>query len=129
MKFKTGKLTVICLFFGLIVAGCSSGPRYYLKSNLNNLNIGLSKSQMISAYSGGENGKIMPLIIRATKNVNGELIEIGEMPMMSKNTYSKTTYWFLFVDGYLKQWGEPRDWQDVKARYEINYNPSASVNY
>ncbi len=75
------------------------------------------------------NPRAVPLVIRATKSINGELIEIGEMPMMSQATGQKTTYWFLFVDGYLKQWGEPRDWQDVKARYEISYNPSASVNY
>jgi len=89
----------------------------------------MSKASLLSAYSNKDNPKAVPLVIRATKFINGELIEIGELPMMSQATKQKTTYWFLFVDGSLKQWGEPRDWQDVKARYEISYNPSASVNY
>ncbi len=122
------KILLITIIAG-VFSGCAGGPWYFYKSNLNNLSVGQSKSSLLTGFSNKDNPKTVPLVIRATKTINGELIEIGELPMMSQATSQKTTYWFLFVDGYLKQWGEPRDWQDVQARYEINYNPSASVNY
>jgi hypothetical protein len=128
MKLKFIKLTAICLFFGLAISSCASGPRYYNKSNLNGLSVGLQKQQLLSAWDGKDR-TVVPLIIRASKVKDGELIEIGEMPMVADVGGGITNYWFLFIDGSLKQWGEPRDWQDVKARYEISYNPSASVNY
>lgn len=127
LKLRFIKLTAICLFFGLIVSSCTIVPMYYKESNLNSLSIGLQKNQLISAY-GGKDRTVVPLIIRASKVKDGEVIEIGEMPMIAALGRIKN-YWFLFIDGTLKQWGEARDWQDVKARYEINYNPSASVNY
>jgi hypothetical protein len=128
MNLRFIKLTVICLFFGLIVSSCTIGPLYYTESNLNRLSVGVQRNQLISAWDG-DNGTVVPLIIRASKVKDGELIEIGEMPMWADVGGGITNYWFLFIDGTLKQWGEPRDWQDVKARYEINYNPSASVSY
>lgn len=126
MKLRFIKLMTICLFCGLIISSCAS-TRYYTKSNLNNFSIGLQKNQLISTY-GGKDRTVVPLIIRASKVKDGKVIEIGEMPMISVSG-GITNYWFLFIDGTLKQWGEARDWQDVKARYEINYNPSASANY
>jgi hypothetical protein len=127
MKLRAIKVTIICLLFGLAIYGCG-GPRYYTKSNLNGLSVGLQKSQLLSAWDGKDK-TVVPLIIRASKEKDGELIEIGEMPMVADVGGGTTNFWFLFIDGRLKQWGEPRDWQDVKARYEINYNPPASVNY
>ncbi len=123
------KKKILIIIVASLVTACVDTQWYFYKSNLNALSIGISKSSILSAFSNTKNPKVVPLIIRATKTVNGELIEIGEVPLMSQATKQTTTYWFLFVDGYLKQWGEPRDWQEVKARYEINYNPSASVNY
>lgn len=127
MKLRFIKLTAICLFCGLIVSSCS-GRRYYTESNLNDLSIGLQKNQLISTW-GRKDRTLVPLIIRrASKVKDGELIEIGEIPLIAIGG-GVTNYWFLFIDGTLKQWGKPRDWQGVKAHYEINYNPSTSVNY
>lgn len=131
--------SLILFSFILTASGCSSKPivpskpnlHYWKKLNLNNLQVGMSKSIILSAWSSRQEEPVAPLIIRASKmvfNPNQELIEVGEMPMISAQG-NITNFWFLFINGYLVQWGEPSDWKNVSARYEISYNPSPSVNY
>lgn len=119
----------------ILISGCaprsqSMSTWYYYRSNLNSLSIGTEKAELLAQWSStiGEH-PASPLIIRATKEINSELIEIGELRMMDRATKRKTNYWFLFVNGKLSQWGEPRDWKEVKNRYEITFNPTPSVSY
>ena len=131
---KRVSLFLISLITILLVTGCATRSQnawYYFKSNLNTLSIGVEKTELLAVFSStdAEGHSFVPLIIKATKEIKGELIEVGEIRMMEKATKRKTNYWFLFVNGKLAQWGEPRDWKDVKNQYEITFNPSPSVSY
>ncbi|MDH5217156.1 MAG: hypothetical protein OEX19_05650 [Gammaproteobacteria bacterium] len=117
---------ILVLFFLL-----SCAQQYYLKSSLNNISIGNSKQQLLALFPGQGrviDGGAPPLQIRSAKKHNGKLIEIGEL-LMSDGVSAAVPHWFLFEDGELVQWGQPQDWKEVKARYEINYNPPVGVTY
>ena len=123
----------LLFIFLLVLIGCM-GPlrQYYPSSNLNTVNVGDTKVQMLSRFSSGEHGRLIPLTIRATKVTNGKLLEVGEIWLRRSDTCNSCgsdIYWFLFVNGELKQWGQPQDWQNVTERYEIHYNPPAGVKY
>ena len=66
--------------------------------------------------------------IRAAQKSDGKLVEVGEV-LMTDGVSPTVAYWFLFENGLLVQWGQPADWKEVKARYEISYNPSTGVTY
>lgn len=105
----------------ILVAGCASN---YLSNNLNNVQIGWSKSQFLQYFPGD---KVVPPILRASqKQTDGQVVEIFTLPMMEPN-YDTVNYWFVFKGGQLVQWGRPEDWQKVSGKYEISFNPAASV--
>lgn len=104
----------------LLLGGCTS---YYLESNLNSLSVGTSKTQMLSSFGGrtSQGGQAHPLLFRHAKRTpSGVLVEVGEMPMWSDRYSRDVTYWFLFENGSLVQWGQPQDWPPVARRYEID---------
>ena len=120
---------VIVLFVTLLVSACAVNQQYYMKSNLNSVSIGQTKQQLLGLFPGQKKrGGAPPMQIRAAQKSNGKLIEIGEL-LMTDGVSPTVAYWFLFEDNSLAQWGQPADWKDVKARYEINYNPSIGVTY
>ena len=119
----------LVLFVALLVSACAVQQRYYIKSNLNNIAIGQTKEQLLRMFPGEKQaGGAPPMQIRAAQKSNGKLIEVGEV-LMTDGVSNTVAYWFLFEDGALAQWGQPEDWKEVKARYEINYNPSIGVSY
>ena len=121
------KKLALILFFALLVSACAVQQQYYLKSNLNNISIGQTKQQLLEMFPGQNSiGGAPPMQIRAAQKSNGKLIEVGEV-LMTDGVSATVAYWFLFEDGELVQWGQPADWKEVKARYEINYNPSIGV--
>jgi hypothetical protein len=67
------------------------------------------------------------MLIRAAQKNNENLIEVGEV-LLTDGVSPTVAYWFLFNNGKLEQWGQPEDWKDVKARYEISYSPSTSIS-
>lgn len=120
------KTTVIFIFLTTLLAACAVQQRYYAKSNLNQISLGNTKQQLLSKFPGSNHrGAPPPMRIRAAQKNNDKLIEVGEVIMSDGIT--ATTIWFLFENGVLVQWGQPEDWKDVKARYEISYNPSTGV--
>ena len=117
-------LVVVCL-----ISACAVQQRYYTKSNLNRISIGQTKGQLLNKFSGeNKPGGPPPMQIRAAQKSNGKLLEVGEV-LMTDGVLPTVADWFLFEDGALVQWGQPEDWKDVKARYEINYNPLIGVSY
>ena len=111
----------------IVIAGCATQQRYYLASNLNQVSVGQTKSELFRMFPGEKRaGGAPPLVIRAAQQDDGGLIEVGEV-VLTDQIRPAVPYWFLFNDGILQQWGRPEDWQNVKARYEINYNPSYGV--
>ena len=127
LRRKLTSLFVIVIA-STILASCS-GAQYYAKSNLNSMSIGQSKEALLNNFNGNAAGGVAvpPMVIRAAQKSDDELIEVGEM-LLSDGSTGIVAYWFLFQNGILEQWGQPEDWKDVKARYEINYNPSIGVS-
>jgi len=108
-------LVVVCL-----ISACAVQQRYYMKSNLNRISIGQTKGQLLNKFPGeNKYGGPPPMQIRAAQKSNGKLLEVGEV-LMTDEVSPTVAYWFLFEDGVLVQWGQPEDWKDVKARYELN---------
>lgn len=72
-------------------------------------------------------GNIPGMEIRASQRTsNGKLIEVGEV-LLTDGVRETVSYWFIFENGLLAQWGRPEDWQQAATRYEINYNRPAGV--
>ena len=112
----------------ILLASCATYQRYYLKANLNDISVGNSKTQILSLFPGeNKRGGAPPMQIRAAKKTNDKLLEVGEV-LLTDGVSPTVAYWFLFEDGVLVQWGEPADWKDVKARYEISYTPTLGVS-
>ena len=122
---KKLSLLIFALF---IITGCAIQQRYYLKSNLNSVSIGQTKQELFNMFPGEKNsGGAPPLLIRGAQESDGSLIEVGEV-VLTDGVSPTVPYWFLFENGRLVQWGQPEDWKEVKARYEISYNPSQGIS-
>jgi hypothetical protein len=122
------------LYAVILVLTCSctgGGPWYYYESNLNALSVGMTKQTLLDNWYGGKdaNGHVRAgLQIRAARRTQeGQLIEVGELPMMSQATTRITRYWFVFEDGRLVQWGRPEDWRAAATRYQIDFNPNEGI--
>lgn len=122
------KKVIVALIFTLLY-GCSSPNQlYYTKSNLNTISIGMYKNQLLNKFPGGNRpGDPPPMMIRAAKKHEGKLIEVAEV-LLTDGVSPTMAYWFLFEDAQLVQWGQPADWKQVGARYEISYTPSVGIN-
>ena len=109
-------VVVICL-----AVGCTFN---YRSSNLNTIQIGWTKSQFLQFWAGGK--FVQPILRASQQQRDGQVVEVFTLPLMEPN-YDTIDYWFVFKGGRLVQWGRPEDWQQVSGRYEIAFNPSASV--
>jgi hypothetical protein len=110
------------------MSSCSNTSGY-LSSSLNSVQIGWSKAQFLQFFPGGAETILPPEapILRASQRQgDGQIVEVFTLPISSPRDYM-VDYWFVFRGGRLEQWGRPEDWQQVSGRYEISFNPSASV--
>ena len=113
----------------LLVAGCAfdENHKLYPRHSLNNVSLGHTKAQLLAYYPTRLNANIAGMEIRASqKNTSGKLIEVGEVSLTDGVTPT-VSYWFIFENGLLVQWGRPEDWQQAAIRYEINYNRQPGV--
>lgn len=118
----------------MVSVGCTStGPTYYYSSGLNNMQTGWTKARFLHYWSGGHETTVRPLLRASQRQQDGRVVEVFTLPMSepSANRYVSgnviVNYWFIFRDDRLVQWGRPEDWQQVSGRYEIAFNPGASV--
>lgn len=104
---------------------------YYLSSNLNTWAIGQPKDVFLQRYPQGSCGwecAIRGFELRAAqRQSDGSLVEVGTLTLSPDGYADPVEYWLLFVDAELVQWGQPQDWRDVAARYEIAFNPVPAV--
>ena len=115
----------------LALAGCAQ--QYYQESNINSVSIGASKEQFLRSWPTA--GETPGFRIRAARRTtSGSLLEVGEIPLLSneKERYNSDrnivrTYWFLFENGKLVQWGRPEDWREASRQYQIQYTPTLGV--
>lgn len=114
---------MILLALGLACTMACS-VKYWYESNLNQLSIGITKSEFNALYLNPTAFGSTP-ILRAAKQTSTGLIEVLTMRMVDvTDARDITEFWFLFKDGTLEQWGKPGDWEAVSARYEISFNPT-----
>ncbi|MGI2107702.1 hypothetical protein ACRN9A_21535 [Shewanella frigidimarina] len=116
---------IILLVLLVALVGCSTPvQRYYLNSNLNTISIGMDKAQLLNNFPGEKVAYGAPaMMVRAAKKNNDILVEVAEV-LMTDGASQTVAYWFLFENSKLIQWGQPADWKEVAARYEISYSPS-----
>lgn len=112
-----------------LLVGCETVPTqmFYQKASLNYISIGNTKAQLLNIYKRNPHGNVPGMEIRASqKNTSGKLIEVGEV-LLTDGVTATVSYWFIFENGVLAQWGRPEDWQQAATRYEINYNRAPGV--
>jgi len=57
----------------------------------------------------------------------GDLLEIGEVPLIDRRSGRVTHYWVLFENGRLAVWGRPEEWRLVAGRYPIRFRPTQTA--
>lgn len=103
---------------------------YYLTSNLNTLAPGQTKADIQRRFpmKQGTFETTVGFELRAARvQQDGSLIEVGSLLLARDGINHPESYWLLFRDGKLVQWGQPDDWQTVSARYQIDFNPRPAV--
>lgn len=116
------------LFVGFLLISCTNSSGY-MASNLSRVQIGWSKAQFLQFFPGGTSSILpeeAPVLRASQRQSDGQVVEVFTMPLSSPRDYM-VDYWFIFKGDQLVQWGRPEDWQQVSGRYEISFNPSASV--
>lgn len=114
------KIATIGLLF--LLTGCWAVA--YPASNLNRVQPGWTRDQFLNYWAQGK-GK-QP-ILRASKAAPGDTIAVYTMPFRDGAMASDIEYWFLFKNSRLVQWGQPADWRQVAATYQIDFNPGPAV--
>ena len=111
-------ITIIVFMIFTILLGCTQ--EVYLKTNLNKISLGQTKEKILSIFPSrkdGLRGVIPGMEIRAAQHTaNGKLLEFGEV-LLSDGVKPTDSYWFIFEDGLLVQWGRPKDWKKVSSGY------------
>lgn len=121
-------ITIIVFMIFTILLGCTQ--EVYLKTNLNKISLGQTKEQVLSNFPSrkdGLRGVIPGMEIRAAQHsANGKLLEFGEV-LLSDGVKPTDSYWFIFEDGLLVQWGLPKDWKKASSEF-VNPSPNLKLN-
>jgi hypothetical protein len=112
----------------LLLFGCATEQRFYLKNNLNTISIGQTKEKVLAMFPGEKRkGGAPGLEMRsAQRSTSGQLVEVGEV-MLTDGVTPSVMHWFMFEDGIMTQWGRPEDWNKAAVRYEMLINPPPGV--
>ena len=117
-------LVVFMIFTNLL--GCTH--EVYLKTNLNKISLGQTKEQVLSIFPSrkdGLRGFIPGMEIRAAEHsASGKLLEFGEV-LLTDGVKPTDSYWFIFEDGLLVQWGRQIDWKKDSSGF---VKPSPYLN-
>jgi hypothetical protein len=120
------------VLIGIVTARCSaSAPAYRDRAALASLTLGEPKDAVLAAFSDQDrDGRNKPIRVAGMRmravqrTADGNLLEIGEVPLIDRNSGRVTHYWVLFQNGRLAVWGRPEDWRLVSGRYPIRFKPS-----
>jgi hypothetical protein len=115
-----------------MLLGCAGPIRSYRDvSSLKAVSLGEPKAKVLDTFNtrdrDAENRplRVEALRIRATERLStGERVEVGEVPLIDKNSGQVVTYWFLFKNDRLLMWGRAQDWPMVEKSWPIPYRPS-----
>ena len=85
-----------------VSAGCATPIKhYYSDKNLNQINVGADRPHILAMFEGME-------IRSKQRDPAGNLLEVGEVILINQAS-EKKSYWFLFKNGRLAQWGPGKD--------------------
>ena len=116
-------------------AGCSAGaPAYRDETSLRSLTLGEPKAAVLAtfgAHDGDAQNNSIPVVamrMRIRERTGaGDLLEIGEVPLIDRSSGRVTYYWVLFENGRLAVWGRPEEWRLVAGRYPIRFRPTQTA--
>lgn len=113
-------------------AGCSTTtPAYRDNASLRFLTLGEPKEAVFATFGGRDRDaqnrsiRVAAMRMRAEQRTGaGDLLEIGEVPLIDRSSGRVTHYWVLFQNGRLAVWGRPEDWRLISGRYPISFKPA-----
>jgi hypothetical protein len=125
---------LLVLIAGGVVA-CSAGASAYRdETSLRSLTLGEPKAAVLATFGEHDkNAQNKPVPVVAMRMRMGErtgagdLLEIGEVPLIDRSSGRVTYYWVLFENGRLAVWGRPEDWRLVSGRYPIGFRPTQTA--
>jgi hypothetical protein len=125
---------VILVLIATVTTGCSAGsPAFRDGAALRSLSLGEPKEAVLATFSDRDrDARNKPIRVAGMRmrtqqrTADGALLEIGEVPVIDRNSGRVTYYWVLFENGRLAVWGRPEDWRLVSERYPIRFKPSPS---
>lgn len=126
---------VLLVLIATAAAGCSAGaPAYRDETSLRSLTLGEPKAAVLATFGehdrDGQNASIAVVAMRmriGERTGAGDLLEIGEVPLIDRSSGRVTYYWVLFENGRLAVWGRPEDWRLVAGRYPIRFRPTQTA--
>jgi hypothetical protein len=115
-----------------MLLGCAGPIRSYREvSSLKSLTLGEPKAKVLETFNARDRDaenrplRVEALRIRGAERLGpGERVEVGEVPLIDKNSGRVVTYWFLFKNDRLAMWGRAEDWATVEKTVPIHYTPS-----
>lgn len=85
-----------------VSAGCATPVKhYYSDRSLDQINVGADRPHILAMFEGME-------IRSKQRDPAGNLLEVGEVVLINSASERKS-YWFLFKNGRLAQWGPGKD--------------------
>ena len=86
-----------------VSSGCATPVKhYYSDRDLNQINVGAEKPHVLAMFEGME-------MRSKQRDPAGNLLEVGEIILINPASKSKRSYWFLFKNGRLAEWGPRED--------------------
>ena len=111
---------------------CSATARAYRDdASLRLLTLGEPKEAVLATFGDHDRDaqnrsiRVAAMRMRAEQRTGaGDLLEIGEVPLIDRSSGRVTHYWVLFQNGRLAVWGRPEDWSLISRRYPIRFKPA-----
>jgi len=134
VKKGTGAIrhAVLIALIATAAVACSATARAYRDdASLRFLTLGEPKEAVLATFGDRDRDaqnrsiRVAAMRMRAEQRTGaGDLLEVGEVPLIDRSTGRVTHYWVLFQNGRLAVWGRPEDWRLISRSYQIRFKPT-----